>query len=94
MASSTSRKPHTNGASQDNSSQTETPKVGKAKAPVTGKKVVIRRLPPGITADEAWNILGEQWKDGNGKVDWSQFQTGTISHELVLHNILHEIPCV
>lgn len=75
----------TNGVSQDSTSQAphDGSKTGKTKAPITGKKVVVRRLPPGITAEEAWSILGDEWKDGNGRVDWSQFQTGTISHELV-----------
>ena len=85
MAASNARKTtNTNGVSQqENNAQTETPKTGRAKAPLTGKKVVIRRLPPGMTAEEAWNVLGEEWKNGHGKVDWSQFQTGSISHELV-----------
>ncbi|KAK7752294.1 hypothetical protein SLS62_005830 [Diatrype stigma] len=75
----------TNGVSQESTSQAppDGSKTGKTKAPITGKKVVVRRLPPGITAEEAWNILGDEWKDGNGRVDWSQFQTGTVSHELV-----------
>lgn len=87
-SNSSSRKANNaNGVSQDNSHQTanEVTKVGKTKTPPTGKKIVIRRLPPGITAEEAWGILGDQWKDGNGKVDWSQFHTGTISQESVLY---------
>lgn len=78
-----------NGVSQDNTSQPPnegSSKTGKTKAPPTGKKVVIRRLPPGMTAEEFWAILGDQWKDGNGKVDWTQFHAGIISQELVLHS--------
>ncbi|RYP04608.1 hypothetical protein DL764_004345 [Monosporascus ibericus] len=82
MASSVnSRKNNANGSAQEKAGQTETSKPGKTKTPATGKKVVIRRLPPGMTAEEAWNILGDEWKDGNGKVDWSQFQAGKISQD-------------
>ncbi|KAI1389003.1 Smg-4/UPF3 family-domain-containing protein [Hypoxylon trugodes] len=59
----------------------DTPKATKAKEPLKGKKVLIRRLPPGMTETEFWNILGEQWKDGNGKVDWTRFQDGHISQD-------------
>ncbi|KAI8634381.1 Smg-4/UPF3 family-domain-containing protein [Xylariaceae sp. FL1651] len=52
-----------------------------AKAQAEGKKVIIRRLPPGMTADELWNILGDEWKPGKGKVDWSRYDDGEISHD-------------
>ncbi|RYP78971.1 hypothetical protein DL769_003101 [Monosporascus sp. CRB-8-3] len=82
MASSLSpRKNNANGGAQEKGNQTEMSKPGKTKTPATGKKVVIRRLPPGMTAEEVWNILGDEWKDGNGKVDWSQFQAGKISQD-------------
>ncbi|EMR68177.1 putative nonsense-mediated mrna decay protein [Eutypa lata UCREL1] len=91
-SASTSRKvnANSNGVSQDNVGQppNEGSKTGKTKSPPTGKKVVIRRLPPGMTAEEAWTILGDQWKDGNGKVDWSQFHTGSISQESVATPII------
>ncbi|KAI0869303.1 Smg-4/UPF3 family-domain-containing protein [Hypoxylon argillaceum] len=51
------------------------------KANVEGRKVVIRRLPPGMTADECWAILGEEWKVGKGKVDWARFDDGEISND-------------
>jgi regulator of nonsense transcripts 3 len=56
-------------------------KTSKAKAPVEGDKVVIRRLPPGLTEDEFVNILGDTWKSGNGKVGWFQYEKGKISTE-------------
>lgn len=91
-SASTSRKvnANSNGVSQDNAGQppNEGSKTGKTKSPPTGKKVVIRRLPPGMTAEEAWTILGDQWKDGNGKVDWTQFHTGSISQESVATPII------
>ncbi|KAI3323845.1 hypothetical protein HD806DRAFT_76172 [Xylariaceae sp. AK1471] len=52
-----------------------------AKAQAEGKKVIIRRLPPGMTADECWTILGDEWKFGNGKVDWARYDNGEISHD-------------
>ncbi|KAI0113660.1 Smg-4/UPF3 family-domain-containing protein [Nemania sp. FL0031] len=52
-----------------------------AKVQAEGKKVVIRRLPPGMTADECWAVLGEEWKVGNGKVDWARYDDGEISND-------------
>lgn len=51
----------------------------KAKAQATGQKLMIRHLPPLITEEEVHVVLGEQWKTGNGKVDWAQFQPGKVS---------------
>ncbi|KAI1372235.1 Smg-4/UPF3 family-domain-containing protein [Hypoxylon crocopeplum] len=59
----------------------DTPKVTKAKDPPRGKKVLVRRLPPGMTEAEFWVILGDEWKKGNGKVDWTSFQEGQISQD-------------
>ncbi|KAI1089966.1 Smg-4/UPF3 family-domain-containing protein [Rostrohypoxylon terebratum] len=53
----------------------------KAKEPARGKKVIIRRLPPGITEAEFWAILGDEWKSGNGKVDWTKFHDGQVSQD-------------
>ena len=63
---------------------TDAPKATKSKVPVDGEKVVIRRLPPGMTEDECIKLLGEDWKVGNGKVDWFSYQPGKISQEFVL----------
>ncbi|KAI1123492.1 Smg-4/UPF3 family-domain-containing protein [Nemania abortiva] len=52
-----------------------------AKTQAEGKKVVIRRLPPGMTADECWAILEEEWKVGNGKTDWARYDDGEISND-------------
>lgn len=46
-----------------------------------GEKVVIRRLPPGLTQDEFFTILGDEWKEGNGKVGWFSFHAGKVSRE-------------
>jgi regulator of nonsense transcripts 3 len=44
-------------------------------------KVVLRRLPPGLTEAEFWNVVGEEWRVGAGKVDWFAFKEGKISTE-------------
>ncbi|KAI0384856.1 Smg-4/UPF3 family-domain-containing protein [Hypomontagnella monticulosa] len=77
----TSRKPNGVLPVASTSTASEAPKATKAKDAPRGKKVVIRRLPPGITATEFWAILGDEWKSGNGKVDWTRFQEGHISQD-------------
>lgn len=60
-------------------------KTSKAKAPAEGEKVVIRRLPPGLTEEEFNTILGgDIWKPGNGKVGWFRFEKGKISTECAI----------
>ncbi|OTA55218.1 hypothetical protein K449DRAFT_425842 [Hypoxylon sp. EC38] len=59
----------------------DAPKASKAKEPPRGKKVIIRRLPPGMTESEFWAVLGEEWKSGKGKVDWIRFQEGIVSQD-------------
>jgi regulator of nonsense transcripts 3 len=72
----------TNGQPSVTSSQSaDASKTSKAKAPVEGDKVVIRRLPPGLTKEEFVNILGDAWKGGNGKVGWFRYEKGKISTE-------------
>ena len=44
-------------------------------------KVIVRRLAPGLTAEEFHLILGEEWKVGGGKVDWTSYQKGKVSKE-------------
>ncbi|KAK6824634.1 Regulator of nonsense-mediated decay- UPF3 [Apiospora arundinis] len=62
----------------ENAGKSDAPK--KTKAPATSKKVKIRRLPPGMTGDECWNILGGEWKVDNGKVDWVRFDSGKVAN--------------
>ncbi|OTA95165.1 hypothetical protein M434DRAFT_394064 [Hypoxylon sp. CO27-5] len=59
----------------------DAPKSSKAKDPPRGKKVIIRRLPPGMAESEFWAVLGEEWKSGKGKVDWIRFQEGIVSQD-------------
>ncbi|KAF5715546.1 hypothetical protein FMUND_6775 [Fusarium mundagurra] len=78
-----------NGGPQTSSNQTseptkhanesETPKPTKTKAHSEGEKLVIRRLPPGMTEAEFVSILGSEWELGKGKVDWFSFAEGKIS---------------
>ncbi|KAK7921563.1 hypothetical protein PG985_009585 [Apiospora marii] len=78
MASvATSRKANGTGAT-DNAGKSDVAK--KPKAPATSKKVKIRRLPPGMTADECWSILGDEWKADGGKVDWLRFDAGKVAN--------------
>lgn len=46
-------------------------------------KVVIRRLPPGLTEQEFYVALGDEWKTGNGKVTWANYRPGKVSKEYV-----------
>ncbi|KAF5253185.1 hypothetical protein FANTH_1890 [Fusarium anthophilum] len=59
--------------------ESETPKPTKTKAHNEGEKLVIRRLPPGMTQAEFVSILGSEWELGKGKVDWFSFAGGKIS---------------
>ncbi|OAA41369.1 Regulator of nonsense-mediated decay, UPF3 [Metarhizium rileyi] len=44
-----------------------------------GEKLVIRRLPPGMTKEECVSILGPAWEVSKGKVDWFSYIPGKIS---------------
>jgi regulator of nonsense transcripts 3 len=46
-------------------------------------KLVIRRLPPGLTETEFLTFLGDDWKIGKGKVDWFSYKLGKDSKEFV-----------
>jgi len=59
----------------------EAAKPAKTKTPLEGEKVVVRRLPPGLTEDEFVSILGDEWRAGKGKVGWFSYQAGKISRE-------------
>ncbi len=63
----------------------EAARPAKTKPVPEGEKVVIRRLPPGMTEEEFVAILGDEWRVGRGKVGWFSYQAGKISQESVLH---------
>lgn len=48
-------------------------------------RLIIRRLPPGLTEGEFWSSLGEEWQVGKAKVDWAAFKEGKISRECDAH---------
>ncbi|KAL8865591.1 MAG: hypothetical protein Q9174_006809 [Haloplaca sp. 1 TL-2023] len=49
--------------------------------PPSRLKLVIRRLPPGLIEEEFKDILGEEWQNGNGKVDWTSYKPGKVSRD-------------
>ncbi|CAI7665946.1 unnamed protein product [Penicillium glandicola] len=51
------------------------------KPPAPRLKLLIRRLPPGLTHAELENALGDEWKAGAGNVDWLQYKPGKVSKD-------------
>jgi regulator of nonsense transcripts 3 len=75
--------PH--GILQKPSNQQNASNAPKAAAKRTAQprlKVIIRRLPPGLTEVEFVSCLGPEWKLGAGKVDWVVYRHGKISKDL------------
>ncbi|CAI7586409.1 unnamed protein product [Penicillium pancosmium] len=63
-------------ATQKSGSTKKTPKP-----PAPRLKLLIRRLPPGLTQVELETALGDEWKTGAGKVDWLQYKPGKVSKD-------------
>ncbi|KAJ3499042.1 hypothetical protein NLG97_g657 [Lecanicillium saksenae] len=59
--------------------EAEQPRPPRQRQQNDGGKLVLRRLPPGMTEDECLTILGETWALGKGKVDWFSYIPGKIS---------------
>lgn len=78
MAASTSARSQANGLLPVTASQTsgQTAKQPATKLPTPKLKLIVRRLPPGLSEDEFATILGDEWKVGNGKVDWFIYKPG------------------
>ena len=55
---------------------------GSATALSARLKVVVRRLAPGLTQHEFETAIGEEWKLGNGKIDWLLYKPGKPSRDL------------
>jgi regulator of nonsense transcripts 3 len=74
---------HTNGVLAVTASQTSGngPRPAVAKPPSPKLKVILRRRAPGLTEAEFTSILGEDWKLGQGKVDWFLYKPGKDSKE-------------
>ncbi|POR32370.1 Regulator of nonsense transcripts UPF3 [Tolypocladium paradoxum] len=53
----------------------------RTKAQDEGDKLIIRRLPPGMTEAEFVSILGPDWELNKGKVDWLSYSPGKVSTE-------------
>ena len=51
------------------------------KPPAPRLRIIIRRLPPGLTEIEFWTTVGEEWKLGNGKAEWAAYKAGKVSKE-------------
>ncbi|KAJ5690862.1 hypothetical protein N7462_005254 [Penicillium macrosclerotiorum] len=51
------------------------------KPPTPRLKLLVRRLPPGLTQAEFEAALGEEWRVGAGKVDWLQYKPGKVSKD-------------
>ncbi|KAJ5858489.1 hypothetical protein N7534_003766 [Penicillium rubens] len=66
-------------ATQKSGSAAPTKKAPKPPAPRL--KLLIRRLPPGLTQSELESALGDQWKAGAGNVDWLQYKPGKVSKD-------------
>jgi regulator of nonsense transcripts 3 len=49
--------------------------------PAERLKVIIRRLPPGLTQAEFEAAIGEEWKVGAGKINWFDYKPGKISKD-------------
>lgn len=75
-----SRKANGVAVAQSSADAAKTPKM---KTPVQGEKVVVRRLPPGMTEQEFLAILGEEWAVGHSKVDWFSYWPGKVSQQSV-----------
>lgn len=52
-----------------------------SKLGTTRLKLVIRRLPPGLTQAEFEECLGDEWRVNKGKVDWAVYKGGKVSKE-------------
>ncbi len=52
-----------------------------SRAPLARLKIIIRRLPPGLTQSELDEALGDEWRTGGDKVDWAVYKEGKVSKE-------------
>ncbi|KAH6713915.1 putative regulator of nonsense transcripts 3A [Leptodontidium sp. MPI-SDFR-AT-0119] len=52
-----------------------------AKPAAAKLKTIVRRLAPGLTQEEFTTILGDEWKLGQGKVDWFRYKPGKDSKD-------------
>lgn len=55
--------------------------VTQARSTMPRLKLVIRRLPPGLTQEEFETSLGDEWRVSSEKVDWAVYKPGKVSKE-------------
>ncbi|MCJ1359849.1 MAG: hypothetical protein MMC33_009852 [Icmadophila ericetorum] len=72
-------------ASHSHRNSTGSSNTGSSRPILPRLKVVIRRLPPGLTQSEFETALGDQWKVGGDRVDWATYKLGKLSKEYVSH---------
>ena len=81
MATGTASKASSGGVLPIPASTTQKTANTQPKAVAPRLKLLVRRLPPGLTQAEFETALGDDWKTGGGKVDWSQYKEGKVSKE-------------
>ena len=62
-------------------SMTSRPPKTQGRAGLPKLRLILRRLPPGLTEDEFQTALGDEWKVGAGIVDWAAYKAGKILKE-------------
>lgn len=67
-----------------NVAATKKPYKQTPRPPAPRLRLIIRRLPPGLTESEFWESIGKEWQVGQGKVDWAAFKPGKLSKEYVV----------
>ncbi|KAA8565956.1 hypothetical protein MFRU_022g00590 [Monilinia fructicola] len=83
MATTAGSRNQANGVLSVTTSQTSgnTPKQTASKPASSKMKLIVRRLAPGLTEAEFFSVIGEDWKVGQGKVDWFQYKAGKDSKD-------------
>lgn len=86
MATTAGSRNNTNGVLSVTTTQTSgsSSKQSASKPASSKTKLIVRRLAPGLTETEFCSLLGDEWKVGQGKVDWFQYKPGKDSKEYVL----------
>ncbi|KAM0151482.1 hypothetical protein ACHAQE_008518 [Botrytis cinerea] len=83
MATTAGSRNNTNGVLSVTTTQTSgnASKQAASKPAGSKMKLIVRRLAPGLTEAEFCSSLGDEWKVGQGKVDWFQYKPGKDSKD-------------
>lgn len=65
------------------------PTKGRSTAAQDGVKAKVRWLPPALTEEEFFSILGSVWKPGSGKVNWFSYNPGKMPKRSVLPSVIN-----